>query len=203
MNRMKILLVTPLYPPDIADPAPYAKELASRLKKNHTVTILAYNHIPEPIEGVEIITVEKNRILPLRLMNMFFKLYKAAKHHDVIYLQNGPSTELPAVLITLLVSIPIVLRLGDEAALRFAQRRRLLRLVQRLAIKRMHANIVHDNEVLKDVIKICRTDCAHLCKRPLSRPEILPFSEYPKDAFIDFDMSWEEHIDFLMKHFAV
>lgn len=201
MNRMKILLVTPLYPPDIADPAPYVKELASRLEKDHEVTILAYNHIPEPIDGVEIITVEKNRMLPLRLFSMFFQLYKAAKQHDVIYLQNGPSTELPAVLATLFTKTPFVLRLGDEAALRFAQKRRSLQLVQRLAIKHMHANIVHDTEVLKDVIKICKADCAHFSDRPLTRPEILPFSEYPKDAFIDFDMSWDAHIDFLMQHF--
>ena len=64
---MKILIVTPLYPPDIAGHSAYVKELALRLREAHTVTILAYNHIPEKIEGVNIITIQKHLPTLVRL----------------------------------------------------------------------------------------------------------------------------------------
>src|SRR3989344_9051256 len=42
LQLMKIVLATALYPPDIAPPAPYVKELATRLAANHEVTIVTY-----------------------------------------------------------------------------------------------------------------------------------------------------------------
>ncbi len=110
---MRILLVTPLYPPDIKEPAPYVKELANRLSVNHAVTVLAYNHLPEAITGVQIITIEKSDVLLVRLVRFFQALRDLARDADVLYMQNGPSVELPILLLSLFVRKPIYLRLGD------------------------------------------------------------------------------------------
>lgn len=198
---MKILLVTPLFPPDIADPAPYVKELASRLSKDHEVTVLTYSHLPEKLAQTKIITIEKSRMLPLRLLSMLAALRKEAKNNDVVYVQNGPSTELPTALIALFSRTPFLLRLGDEAALRFAEKSRGLRFIQRFTIKRMNANIVHDSDILTRIVQICRANCAFMTDRPLTRPEILPFEKYPKDDFIDYKSSWDNHIQFLTERF--
>lgn len=113
---MKIILATPIYPPEIGGPATYTKELAERLKDKHSVTIVAYASTSEKVSGTTLITVDKRRILPLRLLKFFWVLFKAAKDADVIYVQNAVAAGLPAVLVGKLRNVPIVLKfVGDEA----------------------------------------------------------------------------------------
>lgn len=201
-TAMRILLVTPLYPPDIADPAPYVKELARRLAKSHTVSVLAFNHLPERVPGVTIHTIEKNRPLPVRLFKMFTAIWKHGRDADVLYVQNGPSTELPATLVTLLLRKPLILRLGDEAALRFADKQFLLRTVQRLAIRKARINIVHSSELHEKISFRCGVDCSRLLERPPEQPEILPFHGRPNAALGDYERTWEAHIKALEKLFT-
>jgi hypothetical protein len=197
---MKILIFTPLYPPDIADPAPYVKELAVRLKDNADITIMAYNHIPEKIEGVKIIVIEKSRSLILRLMTCTFRLLWYAEHADIVYVQNGPSTELPAVLVSLVSRKPFILRLGDEAALRFAQKRPFLKHLQRLAITRAHHIIVHSDALSSDVASKNKTRVTTL-ERPKPKPEILPFKEDPETEMNAYLTSWNNHAGQLLDIF--
>jgi glycosyltransferase involved in cell wall biosynthesis len=113
---MKIILATPIYPPEIGGPATYTKELAERLKDRHEVTIVAYASTSEKIPGTRLITVDKRRALPLRLLKFFWVLYKAAKDTDAIYVQNAVAAGLPAVLVGTLRRVPVVLKfVGDEA----------------------------------------------------------------------------------------
>ena len=193
---MKILIATPLYPPDIAEPAPYVKELASRLKDEHSVTILAYNHIPEEIPGVRIVVVEKNRPLVFRLFHYIYSLYKEAKVSECVYVQNGPSTEFPLVLVAPFVHTPFVLRLGDETALSYASRGKFHAMLLRWALRFSHCVITHressaynslltSNKMRKNIQDL---------KRPHPRPEILPFKEFPKDAMEAYEASWKAHV---------
>jgi hypothetical protein len=64
---MRILLASPLYPPDIAEPAPYVKELALRLSASHSVTVLTYGKHPETIERVRMHSVDKSTPRLVRL----------------------------------------------------------------------------------------------------------------------------------------
>ena len=114
---MKILLATPLYPPEIGGPATYTKEIATVLRKKHDVTVLAYTaKNPEPIEGVQLFFVDKLKILPYRLFVFFMTAYTLAKEVDVIYVQNAVAAGLPAVLAGILRKKPVVLKfVGDES----------------------------------------------------------------------------------------
>ena len=85
---MRILLITPLYPPDIAGTAPYVKELAERLASAHTVTILTYGHIPELVPNVIIHTVEKSSLLPLRIIRFCIKLISIAHASPFFFLKH-------------------------------------------------------------------------------------------------------------------
>lgn len=198
---MKILLVTPLYPPDIADPAPYVKELASRLGRSHTVTVLAYNHLPERVPGVTIHTIEKSSPLPVRLFKMFVAIFRLGRSCDMIYVQNGPSTELPAAFATLLIRRPYILRLGDEAALSYATDHFLYRVVQRIAILRARRNVVHTPAMQEKVTTMFGSAAPTLLNRPLTRPEILPFSNRPNAAIGDYERAWKVHTSDLNKIF--
>jgi len=114
---MKILIATPVYPPEIGGPATYTKEIANLLKKDHEVSILAYTaKNPEHIEGVELVFVDKLKLLPYRLLRFFMAAYRLAKEADVIYVQNAVAAGLPAVLAGKLRGKPVVLKfVGDES----------------------------------------------------------------------------------------
>jgi len=193
---MRILIATPLYPPDIAEPAPYVKELAQRLLFKHHITILTYNYIPEIIPGVHIISIPKYAILPIRLIRYTYKFWSEARKVDYVYIQNGPSTELPLIFISFFIKARCILRLGDEASLTHALKNIYRKTLLRLALHRADFVITHCNSSpcttkLKEMISgITSYDIP----RPLPRPEILPFVPYPTLAFELHNRTWQEHI---------
>ncbi len=178
---MKIVLATPLYPPDIAEPAPYVKELAKRLSQKHEITIVAYGRLPEEVQGVRIIAVDKRRPLVLRLFRYTFALWSALRKADVIYAQNGASVELPVAIIVFFTRRPLVIGLGDRAAHEVAKKNFIRRTIERFAMKKAWS-IVTD--------------------MPLERPEILPFGSRPDEALAAYETSWRTHLHNLEKTFA-
>lgn len=121
---MKIILATPLYPPEIGGPATYTKELAERLCGEQEITIVAYASTSENISGTKLLTISKRRSLPVRLLKFTYVLYQAARGADVIYVQNAVAAGLPAVLVKMLTGTPVVLKfVGDEAWERATQLR--------------------------------------------------------------------------------
>ncbi len=173
---MKIVIATPLYPPDIAPPAPYVKELARRLAHAHHVTIVAYGSLPEQVPGVQIIAVPKNRLLPVRLTAYTYQLLRAAWQADVVYEQNGASVELPAIAVAILTRTPFILGLTDMSAHERAKRSRMLGMIERIAIA-----------LARKTIK----------EMPHRRPEILPFGPKPEQALAAYEASWSTHLTHL------
>jgi glycosyltransferase involved in cell wall biosynthesis len=122
---VKIILATPVYPPEIGGPATYTKELAKRLRDEHEIVIVAYASTSEIIEGTTLFVASKRRPLPVRLLKFFILLYKASRGADVIYVQNAMAAGFPAVLVSMMRGIPLVLKfVGDEAWERASQERR-------------------------------------------------------------------------------
>jgi hypothetical protein len=168
---MKILLATPLYPPDVAQPAPYTKELASRLAQaGHDVVAVVYGRLPEPVAGVRIVGVDKRQALPARLWDFYRTLSREAREADIIVAENGPSVELPL----LFVRGRIVLHVGDRAALGKGG------VLAALARWRA-AHVVTD--------------------MPPERPEILPFVPRPDAALAHYEQSWTTHLAHLQTLF--
>jgi glycosyltransferase involved in cell wall biosynthesis len=174
---MKILIVTPLYPPDIAGSAPYVKELASRLKEVHSVTVLAYNHIPEAIEGVQIIPIEKSNILPLRLIRFFNTLLQEMQNVDIVFLENGPSVELPFFFAHLMRNRKMLFHLGDQTALTHTEKSIWYRIPFLCARMRAVRVLTPANFSV-----------------PPPRPEILPFKAYPSEEMRTYETAWTSHI---------
>lgn len=177
---MKIVLATPLYPPDLGEPAAHVKELAVRLAKNNDVSVVTYGRLPEKVAGVSVISVSKRRPLPVRLAAYTFALLRAARRADVIYAENGPSVELPAGLAALLTRRPLIVHLGDRAAHALAEYSVWRRALERFALGRAKT-VIRDN--------------------PPSRPEILPLQEPPADALAEYEAAWKSHLALLKEAF--
>lgn len=175
---MRIAIATPLYPPDIAEPAPYVKELATRLSEKHEITIVTYGRFPEEIPGVRIVAVSKQRPLPIRLALYTLALLKVATKSDVIYALNGPSVELPASIASFIARTTLLAFLGDVSAHTRAQNRSVLRNIEDVFLRRARSTV---------------------SEAPLSRPEILPFAPYPTNELEAFNRSWDTHLSALEK----
>ncbi len=177
---MKIVLATPLYPPDTEDVALYVKELARRLAKKHTVTVITYGRLLEKIPNVTIIAINKRRPLLLRLIAYTVALRRAAKSADIVYVQNGPATELPTLLVARITNTPIIMHIGDAQAHKRAGERFYLHNIERLAFSQ--AKII-------------------IADSPPKRPEIIPFEPVPTEAERAWNISWDSHVHSLEKHF--
>ena len=175
---MKILIATPLYPPEIAPIARYVKELATRLTTTHSITILTYGYIPEKIEGVKIITIDKHAPRLVRIARFFFALFKIKA--DRIYSLNGASVELPVSLYSFLRSTPIVFCIGDTQASLHAQKSFWHSSLEKL--------MRHRSQTQSTV--------------PNDKPEILPFEAYPTQSLAKWENEWIAHIKEVMKLFS-
>lgn len=172
---MRIVIATPLYPPDIAPQASYVKELAQRLGTKHQVTIVAYGSYPEAVSGVRIVSVSKRQPRPLRLLAFLWTLYRETRNAEVLYAENGPSVELPVGLLARLIRVKLVVHLGDQPA-----HTRAARLEQFMTSRA--SSIVSDS--------------------PLPRPEVLPFTPYPAEALRTYESSWQTHLIMLTSIFT-
>lgn len=113
---MRIILATPLVPPEIGGPATYLKKLVTLLRDEHELTIVAYASTAEKLPGARLRTVSKARPLPVRLLKFFLVLLAESNGADIIYVQNAVAAGLPAALVGKLRGIPVVLKfVGDEA----------------------------------------------------------------------------------------
>lgn len=164
---MRIVLATPLYPPDIADPAPYTYELAKRLSKNHEVTVITYGRFPEELPGVTVRTVDKRLPTLRRAWGLYKELSRIASNADVLYLQSGISAEFPALFVR--HHARIFWRKSEEP-----KHQSILRKVVEFLTKRRAIIVAADPA--------------------LTKPEILPFEPRPEGAFATWERAWDTEI---------
>ncbi len=122
---MKIVLATPLYPPELASPAGYVKDISLLLATRHEVTVVAYGTMGEKVPGVTLVGVNKKNRLLVRLFYYTVALYRATHKADIIYTQNGIAASLPAIIVGRLRKIPVVLRFVEDEAWRRATKQHL------------------------------------------------------------------------------
>lgn len=121
---MHVVLGTPIYPPEIGGPATYTREIAERLRGKVAFTVVAYADHATPVGDAKLVAVSKLSPMPVRLVRYFFALWGASRGADLIYVQNAMAAGLPAVLVSKLRGIPVLLKfVGDEAWERSSQRR--------------------------------------------------------------------------------
>lgn len=194
---MNILIISPLYPPDIAPLAVYVKELAKRLSATCTVTVLAYTHIPEQIPNVRIIAIGKESPLLVRLFYFLSASIRAIHRADIVFVQNGPSVELPLFIASFFSRTKCIIRIGDSVGYNTTQRRAHTRFIHNMVLSRAQ-HIVCDPNIS---ISYKNTSRITTLETPLLRPEILPFAPYPADALDTYTKSWETHQTALLKIF--
>lgn len=86
---MRILITTPVFPPDLGGPAVYVPSIANFLiDRGHQVKVVAFCEDPNP-KGYRFPVTAITRVsLPKRYLNSFFAILREAKDVDLVYVQE-------------------------------------------------------------------------------------------------------------------
>ncbi|OIP76917.1 MAG: hypothetical protein AUK16_02800 [Parcubacteria group bacterium CG2_30_44_11] len=182
---MRIAILSPLFPPDVAIPASYVKELACRLAKEHTVCVLTYSHLPEVVPKTQVISIEKQNLLPRRLFHFFTALTLTAKQNDMLIVQNGISSELPVLIHSFLNGTPFILEVSDPKAIIQNNHSWLKRTIHYLLVRRATAVMAHN-----------------IYENKLTKPEIISFEAFPHAAMEGYEAIWQTHLEALNRMFT-
>ncbi len=170
---MKIVIATPLYPPEIGGGARYVKELAARLAAHHSIHVVTYAELPEHIPGVTVTSLSKMMPRILRVARFTTTLIIAARTADVLIVQNGSAAELPGLIAHLSTRTPLLFEYSDINEYRKKNRNMVRHLLDRTMQR-------YARHIFTDI--------------PLKRPEILPLEPYPQIALEQYEHTWKQHI---------
>lgn len=179
-KTLRILIATSLFPPDIAQPAPYIKELANRLRASFAVSILCYGAIPEAVDDVSITTILKRSATVLRLIQYTYHLWILTLKNDIVLIENGPSVELPALCVGLIHKHKLILHKTDEK-IHYTGAFKILHTTLK---KRVRLTISSSNEEV-GVKKLTL---------PKPKPELYSFIETDPALISEYEESWQTHL---------
>lgn len=86
---MKILITSPIFPPDLGGPATYVPSFASWLTaRGHEVTVVAFCSDPEPTGwSFRVISIPRCW-MPLRYLKDFLAVWREARRADIVYVNE-------------------------------------------------------------------------------------------------------------------
>jgi len=118
---MRVLIATPLFPPDIGGPATYVFNLAQKLaKRGAEVLVVSFGHTPNLLwernqDGFEKITVPLKMAKGLRHFSFFQQVLQNGHDCDLIYSHDLWSVGLPSRLANIFLKKPLIIRLGGDS----------------------------------------------------------------------------------------
>ncbi|MEM6671593.1 MAG: glycosyltransferase family 4 protein [Planctomycetota bacterium] len=119
---MRVLITSPVFPPDLGGPAVYVPSLGRFLaERGHDVQVVAFCSDPEPKGYPFEVTAITGGSLPGRYLRAFALVWKASKSVDVVYVQEHLA--LLHVLAARLRRRPVVIRIMVDGAWEIAHRK--------------------------------------------------------------------------------
>ncbi len=118
---MRILITSPVFPPDLGGPAVYVPSLARwLLERGHEVTVVAFCSDPAPAGHPFRVVSIPPAPLPLRYLKAFFAVRREARNADVVYVNEHLA--LLHVLGARLAGKPVVIRIMVDGSWEIAHR---------------------------------------------------------------------------------
>lgn len=103
MENIKVLIATPLYPPQVGGPSKYAKNLKETFEgMGLDVEVVAYSKIEQKLP------------IGIRHLYYLFRLILAVRNVQYIIALDAMSVGLPAVVLSILTRKPICIRVGGD-----------------------------------------------------------------------------------------
>ena len=119
---MRVLITSPVFPPDLGGPATYVPSLGRFLvNRNHDVRVIAFCSDPAPSGYPFSVETISRGPLPVRYLKAFWAVFKAAKDCDVVYVNEHLA--LLHVLAAKLRGVPAVIRIMVDGSWEIAHRK--------------------------------------------------------------------------------
>lgn len=119
---MRVLITSPVFPPDLGGPATYVPSLGRFLVEHgHDVQVVAFCSDPSPKGHPFRVTSIARGPLPLRYLKAFVAVWKAAGRADVVYVNEHLA--LLHVLAAKLRAKPVVIRIMVDGSWEIAHRK--------------------------------------------------------------------------------
>jgi hypothetical protein len=123
---MKVLISTPLFPPEKHYPAYFAKSFAENLKKNIPVSMLIYGEHPEEVLGVDLKTIKKNNHFLKKFYNIL-STFNFIKKHEVIVLTQAGFFSFSVFLLAKILRKKVFLKIKEDES---EERKRQFKLTE-------------------------------------------------------------------------
>jgi glycosyltransferase involved in cell wall biosynthesis len=118
---MKVLITSPVFPPDLGGPAVYVPSLARfLLERGHEVRVVAFCAEKEPKGHPFAVVAIPRGPLPLRYLRAFFAVLREAGKADVVYVNEHLA--LLHVLAAKLRGKPVMIRIMVDGAWEISHR---------------------------------------------------------------------------------
>ncbi|HIF41449.1 MAG TPA: hypothetical protein EYQ74_10155, partial [Planctomycetes bacterium] len=119
---MRVLITSPVFPPDLGGPATYVPSLGRFLvNRGHDVQVVAFCSDPTPAGYPFSVKVISRGPLPVRYLKAFWAVFKTAKGCDVVYVNEHLA--LLHVLAAKLRGVPAVIRIMVDGSWEIAHRK--------------------------------------------------------------------------------
>lgn len=206
---MRLLIVTPLYPPDTGRLAVYLKQLAARWSEDSPVRILTYGEFPEALPNVQVTCVSKRLPLFMRVIAFTFRAWREAGQADVLYLADGASVGFPSILVAQLRGIPVLRHvMEDEFWERSKQlsvskpdmKLKLIRWLQGWVLRRSTQIVVPTSTLQKTFTEAYKLPILRMSVFlfPPERIPRSPFSLQTEEDYIRQErLGWDPHVSML------
>lgn len=119
---MRVLITSPIFPPDLGGPSTYVPSIGRFLtERGHEVQVVAFCSDPEPTGyPFPVISIPRGP-LPVRYLKAFWRVLREAKDYDVVYVQEHLA--LLHVLAAKLRGVPVVIRIMVDGAWEISHRK--------------------------------------------------------------------------------
>lgn len=118
VQPLRIVIVTPLLPPDVGGPGNYALHLGEEfVKAGHTVTMVSYRGSPDrrsQPHGIPVRFIPLGYATGLRHLLFFLAILRKAYRSDVVFALDQFSAGLPAAIACMFSSTPYVTRMEGD-----------------------------------------------------------------------------------------
>jgi len=119
---MRILITSPVFPPDLGGPAVYVPSLGRFLvERGHEVSVVAFCSDPQPQGWPFQVTAVSRGNLAVRYLKAFFLVWRAARAVDVVYVNEHLA--LLHVLAARLAGRPVMIRIMVDGAWEISHRK--------------------------------------------------------------------------------
>lgn len=113
--KLRILIATGIYPPDIGGPATYAKKLSEELiKLGCKIKIVSYGEYNFGQSDKDLYLVSRKNNIIFRYLKYFYRIWQLSEWADLVYVLDLISAGMPATIVAKLKNRKVVFRTGGD-----------------------------------------------------------------------------------------